>query len=290
MNKDQVQIIECPRDAMQGIHEFIATEKKAAYINSLLKVGFHTIDFGSFVSPKAIPQMRDTAEVLDALDLGGSQTKLLAIIANLRGAQDAAAFEEITYLGFPFSISETFQQRNTNSSIEESLHRVEEIQQLCIRNKKQLLVYISMAFGNPYGDPWNSEIVMTWTAKLAGMGISTIALADTVGVSNPENISYLFSKLSPEFPGLQLGAHLHTHPATWEEKVSAAYSNGCRRFDAAIKGYGGCPMAKDELVGNMATENLLSYFKKEQVFTGISEEAFQQSMQLALSTFPASLV
>ena len=281
-----MKLIECPRDAMQGIHDFIPTEKKISYINSLLKAGFDTIDFGSFVSPKAIPQMRDTAQVLEQLDLSSTRSKLLAIIANVRGAQDAAEFEEISYLGFPFSISETFQQRNTNSGISESLQRVEEIQDLCVRNKKELVVYISMAFGNPYGDEWSSDVAVMRTRRLAQMGIRIIALSDTVGVSNPENITYLFSKLVPEFPGVEIGAHLHTIPATWEEKVDAAYKAGCRRFDSAIKGYGGCPMAADTLTGNMATENLLSYFRKHNIATGIDEAAFADAMLLAGTTFP----
>ena len=281
-----MKLIECPRDAMQGISEFIPTDKKVAYINSLLKVGFDTIDFGSFVSPKAIPQLRDTAEVLSQLDLRGTSSKLLAIIANQRGVEDAIKFEEITYLGFPFSISETFQQRNTNSSIMESLKRVEEIQRLCINNKKELVVYISMAFGNPYGDEWSSEIVTKWTKELAQQGIKIIALSDTVGVSNSESISNLFSSIIPEFPALQIGAHLHTTPDTWEEKVKAAYENGCKRFDSAIKGFGGCPMAKDELVGNMPTEKILSFFKERNIETGINEKAFEQSMAIALDTFP----
>ena len=281
-----MKLIECPRDAMQGIHEFIPTEKKAAYINAILKVGFDTVDFGSFVSPKVIPQMRDTAMVLEQLDLSTTTSKLLAIIANVRGAQDAVEFEEITYLGFPFSISETFQQRNTNSSMEESLVRIEEIQDLCIRNKKKLIVYISMAFGNPYGDEWNSDIAVYWTKKLAGMEIKTIALSDTIGVSNPENIAHLFSKLIPEFPGIEIGAHLHTTPDTWEEKVHAAYNNGCRRFDSAIKGFGGCPMATDKLTGNMPTEKLLSYFKQININTRINEMAFSDAMVLSANTFP----
>lgn len=282
-----MKLIECPRDAMQGIHEFIPTEKKVDYINSLLKVGFDTIDFGSFVSPKAIPQMRDTAQVLEQLDLSTTKSKLLAIIANVRGAQDAVEFDEISYLGFPFSISETFQQRNTNATIAESLTRVEEIQDLCIRNKKQLVVYISMAFGNPYGDEWSSDIAVGWTKRLAKLGIKIIALSDTTGVSNPQNISFLFSKLVPEFPGIEIGAHLHTTPDTWEEKVNAAYTSGCRRFDSAIKGFGGCPMAADKLTGNMPTENLLSYFSKKNIITGIDVKAFEESMLLAGSTFPA---
>src|ERR1035437_7172738 len=214
-----MKLIECPRDAMQGIHEFIPTEKKAAYINSLLKVGFDTIDFGSFVSPKAMPQMHDTAQVLEQLDLSNTKSKLLSIIANVRGAQDAVEFEEISYLGFPFSISETFQQRNTNSSIDESLTKVEEILDLCVRNKKELVVYVSMAFGNPYGDEWSSDTAISWTKQLAQMGIKIIALSDTIGVSNPQNISVLFSKVIPEFPGVEIGAHLHTTPDTWKKKV-----------------------------------------------------------------------
>lgn len=281
-----MKIIECPRDAMQGIHEFIPTEKKIEYINSILKVGFDTVDFGSFVSPKAIPQMRDTALVLDQLDFTDSNSKLLAIIANVRGAQDAVEFEEISYLGFPFSISETFQQRNTNSSMAESLTRVEEIQDLCVRNKKKLVVYISMAFGNPYGDQWSSDVAVEWTKRLAQMGIRIIALSDTIGVSNPDNITYLFSKLVPEFPGVEFGAHLHTTPDKWEEKVHAAYTSGCRRFDSAIKGYGGCPMAADKLTGNMPTENLLSYFNKHNIATGIDENAFAEAMKIAVKTFP----
>ena len=281
-----MKLIECPRDAMQGIHDFIPTEKKIAYINSILKAGFDTVDFGSFVSPKAIPQMRDTTLVLEQLNLDNTRSKLLAIIANVRGAQDAVEFEEISYLGFPFSISETFQQRNTNATIAESLDRVEEIQDLCMRNKKQLVVYVSMAFGNPYGDEWSSDIAMQWSKRLAQMGIKIIALSDTTGVSNPENISYLFSKLVPELPGVEFGAHLHTTPDTWEEKVHAAYTSGCRRFDGAIKGFGGCPMAADKLTGNMPTENLLSYFNKHKITTGIDENAFAEAMRIAAVTFP----
>ena len=281
-----MKLIECPRDAMQGIHEFIETEKKVAYINSILKCGFDTVDFGSFVSPKAIPQMRDTAHVLEQLDLNSTSSKLLAIIANVRGAQDAVEFEEISYLGFPFSISETFQHRNTNSSIAESLIRVEEIQDLCVRNKKELVVYISMAFGNPYGDEWSSDVVIGWTRKLAQMGIKIIALSDTIGVSNPENISYLFSKLVPEFKEVEIGAHLHTTPDTWEEKINAAYINGCRRFDSAIKGYGGCPMATDKLTGNMPTEKLLSYFDKNNIITSIDKTIFEEAINLSALTFP----
>lgn len=271
---------------MQGIEQFIPTQKKADYINSLLKVGFDTIDFGSFVSPKAIPQLRDTAEVLGKLDLGNTRSKLLAIIANVRGAQDAVAFNEIHYLGFPFSVSETFQQRNTNSSIEESLKRVEEIQNLCVKNRKELVVYISMAFGNPYGDLWSSDIVIKWTKKLTSMGVKIIALSDTIGVSTSSTISYLFSNIIPEFAGVEIGAHLHTRPDAWEEKVRAAYDNGCRRFDSALKGLGGCPMAEDELVGNMPTENLVSYFNSRKVNLDINASAFNEAMIFAGRTFP----
>lgn len=281
-----VKLIECPRDAMQGLHDFISTDVKAAYINQLLKVGFDTVDFGSFVSPKAIPQLKDTTEVLNQLDLTTTKSKLLAIVANQRGATDACIFEEINYLGFPFSISETFQQRNTNSSIAESLTRVADIQNLCVKHRKKMVVYISMAFGNPYGDNWNSDIVIEWTNKLAQMGIEIIALSDTIGVSNPENISYLFKNIIPEFTNVEIGAHLHTTPTTWQEKVEAAYLNGCRRFDGAIKGFGGCPMAKDDLTGNMATENMVDYFIKNNIDTGINIEEFNQSLINAMKVFP----
>lgn len=280
-----IKIIECPRDAMQGIHEFIPTNTKIDYINQLLKVGFDTIDFGSFVSPKAIPQMRDTAEVLEKLDLSSTKSKLLAIIANQRGATDAAQFDEISYLGFPFSISETFQQRNTNSSIEDSLKTVASIQELCEQKNKQLVVYLSMAFGNPYGDEWNSNIAIKWTKKLSDFGIKIIALSDTIGVSNKENIADLFSHIIPEFKHIEIGAHLHTTPDTWEEKIVAAYENGCRRFDGAIKGYGGCPMAADQLTGNMPTENMIAYFHQHQIPTGITLEEFDKSLIASTSVF-----
>jgi len=280
-----IKLIECPRDAMQGLHDFIPTTTKAAYINQLLKVGFDTIDFGSFVYPKAIPQLKDTAEVLSNLDLSTTKSKLLAIIANTRGANDAVLFEEIDYLGFPFSISETFQQRNTNSSIIQSLKTVEEIQSLCVKHNKKLVVYISMAFGNPYGDEWNSEIVINWTKKLAALGIQIIALSDTIGVSNKENISYLFSNIIPEFKTVEIGAHLHTTPTTWKEKIVAAYENGCQRFDGAIKGFGGCPMATDKLTGNMPTENLINYFNEIDIKTKIDAKEFNKSMLLANKIF-----
>lgn len=282
-----VKIIECPRDAMQGIHEFIPTQLKAAYINQLLKVGFDTIDFGSFVSPKAIPQLKDTAEVLSLLDLEASNSKLLAIVANLRGAEDACQHHEISYLGFPFSISETFQQRNTNSSIKESLNRVRDIQNLCLQKNKKLVIYISMAFGNPYGDLWSSEIVAEWTYQMAQMDIGIIALSDTIGVSNKENIESLFKHLIPEFPSIEIGAHLHTTPDTWQEKVEAAYKSGCRRFDGAIKGFGGCPMADDELTGNMATENLVSYFSNNKVNLDLNQIELEQSLLKAVEFFPS---
>ena len=281
-----VKLIECPRDAMQGIKEFIPTEKKAAYINKLLSANFDTIDFGSFVSPKAIPQMKDTAEVLSQLDLSSSRSKLLAIVANQRGADDAAQFEEITYLGYPFSISETFQLRNTNATIEESVGRVEQIQDICLAHDKQLVVYISMGFGNPYGDPWNVEIVQRWVTRLAEMGISILQLSDTIGVASPESISYLFSNLIPAYPDVELGAHFHTVPDKWKEKIATAYQNGCRRFDGAVKGYGGCPMAKDDLTGNMPTENMLYYFLKEGIETGVDMDVFQEAMAMAGSVFP----
>lgn len=271
---------------MQGISEFIPTEKKIAYIRSILECGFDTVDFGSFVSPKAIPQMRDTAEVLSKLNLSETRSKLLAIIANTRGAEEAVAFDEISYLGFPFSISETFQQRNTNSSIAESLKRVEEIQSLCVNNSKSLVVYISMAFGNPYGDPWNVKVVEEWSRKLAEMGIGIIALSDTIGVSDPKNINYLFSSLIPALPGVEFGAHLHTTPDTWEEKIDSAWKAGCRRFDSAIKGLGGCPMATDKLTGNMPTEKLLSFFNKHKIETGIHAGSFERAVISAAQTFP----
>ena len=282
-----VKIIECPRDAMQGMDPFIPTEKKAAYINQLLKVGFDTIDFGSFVSPKAIPQLRDTAEVLSMLNLENAKSKLLAIVANTRGAQDACNFEEIDYLGYPFSISETFQLRNTNATIDQSLSRVEEMQSLCVQNNKKMVVYISMAFGNPYGDPWSGQLAAEWTEKLTkDLGIEIIALADTVGASNGDNITELFSTLIPAFPKVEIGAHLHTLPEDAKTKAKLAYDSGCRRFDAALKGYGGCPMAEDDLVGNMATELLIDALSGVDQLS-IDEKQFIEAMMLAGSTFPS---
>ncbi|KAA5821979.1 hydroxymethylglutaryl-CoA lyase [Algibacter amylolyticus] len=258
--KKPVKIIECPRDAMQGIKQFIPTAKKIQYIQSLLRVGFDTIDFGSFVSPKAIPQMVDTAEVLAQLDLSKTNSKLLSIIANTRGANDACKHPEIDFLGYPFSISENFQMRNTHKTIAESVHTLQEILNIADASNKQVVVYISMGFGNPYGDPWNVDIVGEWTEKLATMGVKILSLSDTVGTSNPESIDYLFSNLIPKYPNIEFGAHLHTTPTTWFEKVDAAYNAGCYRFDGAVQGFGGCPMATDELTGNMPTEKLLSYF------------------------------
>jgi len=282
-----VKIIECPRDAMQGIHEFIPTELKIDYINQLLKVGFDTIDFGSFVSPKAIPQMRDTAKVLYGLDLDESDSKLLSIVANKRGAEDACEFEEISYLGFPFSVSEEFQQRNTNTSIEESLFTVEEIQKLCLKNNKELVVYLSMAFGNPYGEKWDVDIVAKWSEVLfQKLGIKIQALSDTIGVSNPENIDYLFKNLIKDLPLVEFGAHLHSTPETANEKIEAAFLAGCRRFDGAIKGFGGCPMAKDDLTGNMPTEIMVHYLENELPDLPINKNEFEKAMQMALNVFP----
>jgi len=280
-----IKIIECPRDAMQGLHNFIPTDDKASYINELLQVGFDTIDFGSFVSPKAIPQMRDTAAVLAKLDLSNTKTKLLAIIANARGAADACTFEQIDYLGFPFSISETFQLRNTNATIEESLHRVTEIQELCLKYKKNLIIYVSMGFGNPYGDVWNVEICQHWVDKLSDLDIKIMALSDTIGVATPESIAYLFKHLIPPYPDVEFGAHLHTQPHNWRDKVEAAYQNGCRRFDSAIFGFGGCPMAKDELTGNMATEHVVQFCQDMNIETDIHEEAFKACMKTASTIF-----
>ena len=282
----KVKIIECPRDAMQGIKtHFISTEYKANYINALLRVGFDTIDFGSFVSPKAIPQMRDTADVLSKLDLSSTQSKLLAIIANVRGANDAAQFEEIDYLGYPFSISENFQMRNTHKTIAESIETLNEILNIANKTNKEVVAYLSMGFGNPYGDPWNVEIVGEWTEKLSKMGVKIVSLSDTIGSSTPEVIEYLFSSLIPKYPQIEFGAHLHTTPTTWKEKVDAAFKAGCHRFDGAIMGFGGCPMAKDELTGNMPTEKLLSYFTAEKAETGIKPMRFESAYNVAMNIF-----
>lgn len=281
-----IKLIECPRDAMQGIHDFIPTEQKISYINSLLKVGFDTLDFGSFVSPQAIPQLVDTKEVLANLDLSTSQTKLLAIVANERGGKEAAGFEEINYLGFPFSISEIFQKRNTNSSIEESLALVEKLLAICENSNKELVVYVSMGFGNPYGEEWSIEIVLDWCRKLVDLGVKILSLSDTIGTSNPESIQQLFSHLIPAFPDVEFGAHLHTAPHNWKEKVDAAYESGCRRFDGAIKGFGGCPMAADDLVGNMPMEKLLSFAEEHKLKHSLNTLAFESSYNKALEVFP----
>lgn len=282
----KVKIIECPRDAMQGIKShFIPTEKKALYINSLLKVGFDTIDFGSFVSPKAIPQMRDTEAVLSRLELSNTKSKLLAIIANIRGANDASQFEEINYLGYPFSISENFQMRNTHKTITESISTLEAVLNIADKSKKEVVVYLSMGFGNPYGDPWNIEIVGQWIEKLSNLGIKTLSLSDTIGSSTPDVIDYLFSNLIPLYPEIEFGAHLHTTPDKWHEKVDAAFKAGCNRFDGAIKGFGGCPMAKDELTGNMPTEKLLSYFTTQKVSTLLKPMSFESAYNKALDIF-----
>jgi hydroxymethylglutaryl-CoA lyase len=282
----KVKLIECPRDAMQGIKtHFISTEAKAQYINALLRVGFDTIDFGSFVSPKAIPQMRDTVEVLSKLDLSKTQSKLLAIVANVRGAEDASQFEEITYLGYPFSISENFQMRNTGKTIAESIEILNEILNIATKTNKEVVAYLSMGFGNPYGDPWNVEIVSNWTEKLSKMGVKILSLSDTVGSSTPEIIDYLFSNLIPAYPTIEFGAHLHTTPTTWFEKVDAAYKAGCNRFDGAIMGYGGCPMAKDDLTGNMPTEKLISYFNQHKATMNINAISFESAYNEALKIF-----
>ena len=282
----RVKIIECPRDAMQGLHEFIPTETKINYINSLIKCGFDTIDFGSFVSPKAIPQMRDTADVLKGLDIN-EKTKLLAIIANERGATDACTFDEINYLGFPFSVSETFQQRNTNSSISDSLKNVDKIQNLAIKNNKELVVYLSMGFGNPYGDEWNADIVIKWCQVLYDkLGIKIQALSDTIGVASKESVSYLFKEIIPILPEVNFGAHLHTLPENAKGIIESAYNAGCRRFDSAIKGFGGCPMAKDDLTGNMPTELMLEWFSENNIETGINDVIFKQSYEKAITVFP----
>jgi len=281
----KIKITECPRDAMQGIHDFIPTEIKAAYINLLLQVGFDTIDFGSFVSTKAIPQMQDTAEVLKKLDLSNTQSKLLAIIANYRGAEDAAQYDEISYLGYPFSISETFQQRNANTSIHAAFDTVKRIQELCSNKNKQLLVYLSMGFGNPYGDEWNTGIVQQWTEKLIAEGIQTIALSDTVGVATPEQISDIYPALCSNFPATEFGLHLHATPNGWHDKIAAAYKSGCRRFDSALKGYGGCPMATDELTGNIATENLIGYLHQQNEHLGLNMDKWREAMEYSGNVF-----
>ncbi len=281
-----MKLIECPRDAMQGLGGFIPTAEKVRYINQLLQVGFDTIDFGSFVSPKAIPQLRDTAEVYEQLNWRASQSKLLAIVANIRGAKEAAQWEGISYVGFPMSISETFQQRNTNKSIAEALNELSEIKSICESKNKKLVTYVSMGFGNPYNDPYAVDLVGQFVDILITLGSNVISLSDTIGVSTPENITYLFSSLSKAYPTVEIGVHLHSNPATAIEKMDAAYQAGCKRFDSAIKGFGGCPMAEDVLVGNMATETLLAFLKTKNADSGINEEEFRKAMQVAIEIFP----
>jgi len=284
---EKLKIIECPRDAMQGIIDFIPTEKKATYINQLLKCGFDTLDFGSFVSPKAIPQLKDTVEVLQKLDLTNTNTNLLAIIANERGAEEAVQFDEIDLLGFPFSVSETFQMRNTNATIQESWTRLEAIQNLAFKNNKDLVVYLSMGFGNPYGDIWNSDIVINWSERLYNeLGIKILALSDTIGCATPALVSSLFKDLIPALKNVEFGAHLHTIPENAKQLVEAAYNNGCRRFDGAIKGFGGCPMAANDLTGNMPTELMLQWFQENGIETGIEKQQFKSSFDMSNSVFP----
>ena len=285
MPKPEVKVIECPRDAMQGIKTFIPTKEKVRYIQSLLGCGFDTIDFGSFVSPKAIPQMVDTAEVLSKLDLSKTKSKLLAIVANVRGAKDASKHPEIDYLGFPFSISENFQMRNTHKTIDESVETLKQILDIANSSEKEVVTYISMGFGNPYGDPWNVGIVGEWTEKLAAMGVKILSLSDTIGSSTPDVIDHLFSNLIPMYPNIEFGAHLHTTPTKWYEKVNAAYNAGCRRFDGAVQGFGGCPMAKDELTGNMPTEKMLSYFTEQKADTGVNWMVFEAAYNKATELF-----
>ena len=278
-------LIECPRDAMQGWEEFIPTTKKAEYLNQLLKVGFDVLDFGSFVSHKAIPQLADTKEVIPMLNLQGVNTKLLAIVANTRGAQDAVVYDEISYIGFPFSVSETFQLRNTNKTIAQSLTQVEEIQNLCVAHGKKAVIYISMGFGNPYGDEYSPDVVINWVKKLDGLGVKTIALSDTVGVAKPDNIKWLFNNLIPEFGDMEIGAHFHSAAESWEEKISAAWASGCKRFDSAIRGIGGCPMAEDDLVGNIATENFVGWCDQQQIPLNINRTAFADAFRMAGDVF-----
>ena len=288
MDGPAVKLIECPRDAMQGIVPFIPTELKVKYLNTLLQVGFDTIDIGSFVSPKAIPQLADTAEVLSRIDTSTSRSKLLVIVANERGAEQAVQQESVSYLGYPFSISETFQQRNTNTSIEGSWARTARIAELARQAGKELVVYISMAFGNPYGDPWNADIALHWTDRLVKeLGVRIIALSDTVGVAKPEDISSMFSALIPAMSGVEFGAHLHCTPDNWPVKTQAAWVSGCRRFDGAIKGYGGCPMAEDELVGNLQMELFVRDMEERGVPTGLDLGLLDRSIELAETVFPA---
>lgn len=290
MKQKSIKLIECPRDAMQGIHDFIDTDIKAAYINLLLQVGFDTIDFGSFVSPKAIPQLRDTREVLSKLDLNTTRSKLLAIVANLRGVEEAVVHNEITYLGFPFSISETFQQRNTNSSIAQSMDTVKQMLELCDKNSKTAVVYLSMGFGNPYGDEWNVEIVEKWAGELVSNGVKILSLSDTTGVSSPEKIREILPSLVKRFENTEIGLHLHSTPNTRFEKIEAAYESGCRRFDSALKGFGGCPMATDDLTGNLATEELIAYLESRNEALSLNMNKWQEAVLFSQQVFPLGLV
>ena len=285
MKHSPLTLVECPRDAIQGWHRMIPTGDKVHYLNSLLQVGFDTLDFGSFVSPSAIPQMADTKEVLSMLDAHESSTKLLAIVANPRGAEEAMVYDRISYLGFPFSISPTFQLRNTNSSMEESLVRVETIQECCIKNKKELVVYLSMGFGNPYGDPYSEEIVVQWADKMVELGIRIISLADTVGLASPEQVSFALGTLIPRYPSTVFGAHLHATAQNWQAKLEAALNAGCTRFDGALKGIGGCPMAQDELVGNMDSEKMIRFFTEKQLAPALNRGALQESLRIAAELF-----
>jgi hydroxymethylglutaryl-CoA lyase len=280
-----INLVECPRDAMQGWPHFIKTEDKIRYINSLLKVGFHTIDFGSFVSPKAIPQMADTKEVLKSLQLTANSSKLLAIIANTRGAEEAVVYDEITYLGFPFSISPTFQQRNTNSSMEESLIRLDEIQELCLKNEKELVVYLSMGFGNPYADEYNEDTLLHWADEMVQRNINIVSLADTVGMATPQQISFALQALIPKYPDTTFGVHLHSTPYNFQAKLEAAVNTGCIRFDGALKGIGGCPMAQDDLVGNMNTELMVEYLQGKNLLGNLNNDALQESLMIAAEIF-----
>lgn len=280
-----IKIIECPRDAMQGITRFIPTEVKVEYLKLLLKVGFDTLDFGSFVSPKAIPQMRDTHEVIQEISGFKSNSKLLAIIANERGAAEASQYQAIDFLGYPFSVSETFQLRNTNTDISGSIQRIRSIWDVCRENGKDLVIYLSMAFGNPYGDPWNAEIIHKYIDLLSGYGIKNFALSDTIGVAHPSSISYIFDSIIPLWKGLEIGAHFHTTPETWFEKIETAYLAGCKRFDGAIKGFGGCPLAKDSLTGNMPTEHLISYFQNLNQNLNLDLQAFENAYEFSKKVF-----
>lgn len=283
--RQKIKLIECPRDAMQGLSYFIPTDIKVQYLQKLLQVGFDSLDFGSFVSAKAIPQMADTHEVIQKLDLTNSTTKLLAIVANRRGAEETLEYPSIRNLGFPFSISETFQIRNTNSTILQSKDRVRSILDLCVKSNKELIIYLSMAFGNPYGDEWNADILSKYIYELGEFGCKIFALSDTIGVANPESIYYVFENILPSFPEFEIGAHFHTTPTAWRNKIEAACLAGCTRFDGAIRGFGGCPMAKDELTGNMATENLVEFFSNDKFNTGIDQQLFQNAMQYSSQVF-----